>query len=74
MWSSKTKNRVDGGREEKEKLNRMKEREDFSRGEVKKGRRKIRKEEHAAVSDVETDVEHWVDGREERKEREEEEE
>ena len=65
MRSNKTENREEEGKEEKEELNGVKEREEF-----RNRRREIRDEEHVAASDVETDAEHWMD-EEKGKEREE---
>ena len=67
MRSKETKNREDEGKEEKEELNRVKEREEF-----RSRRREIRDEAHVAASDVEADAEHWMD-EEKGKEREKEE-
>ena len=67
MRSNKTENREEEGKDEREELNGVKQREEF-----RSRRREIRDEEHVAASDVETDAEHWMD-EEKEKEREEEE-
>src|SRR6267154_944553 len=60
VWSDKTKESVKKRKEKKGNMTGVKKRKECRSRENTKERREIRTEERTAVSDVKTDVKHWV--------------